>query len=122
MYSALRYPDAEYSLTPYVVGQDTLMYVFNYDEGWMVEYTYDWTEEDETYYDFSEIQRRYGFQAGQTIQYFQESGPSNYLYYMNWGEDGAGDSIALYASSSWAFNNNNVFNKKKTIYYGFTEL
>lgn len=68
------------------------------------------------------LYRQQVFQAGQTIQYFQESGPSNYLYYMNWGEDGAGDSIALYASSNWAFNNNNVFNKNKTIYYSFTEL
>jgi len=88
----------------------------------MVEYTYDWTEEDETYTDFSEIQRRYGFQVGQTVQYFQESGPSVYLYYMNWGEDGDGDNTALYASSSWYYNSQSVFSKNKRIYYGFTEL
>lgn len=79
-----------------------------------------WSYYDETYGSLEEAQRIYsGIQEG-IPQYYEED-KNVYYFYMNWGEDGAGDSARYRVNADWTFNGV-VYGDNKTMYYDFREL
>ena len=82
------------------------------------EYSYDWTENDEVYDTFAEVQQVYGFVDDGDSQEYPGPTISNFYYQMNWGYEGIGDNIYYNSNDSWTVGNN-TYNSNKTVYYGF---
>ncbi len=83
------------------------------------EFSYDWTEYDEVYDTFAEVQQVYGFVDDGDSQDYLGSSITNYYYQMNWGEDGVGDGAYYSSNGVWISGDNNFNSTTIGIYHGF---